>query len=71
MGKYITNNSRSLRSYKLPNISGRVKTSAQPTSTEKFVTMMVKQKNQNLAETWENEGKKNWKKSVKRKSKKK
>ena len=71
MGKNITNHRRSLRSAKVPKINGRVKTSAQPTSTEKFVTMMVKQKNQNLAETWENEGKKKWKKSVKRKSKKK
>jgi len=71
MGKNTTNHRRNLRSRKIPKINGRVKTSAQPTSTEKFVTMIVKQKNQNLAETWENEGKKKWKKSVKRKSKKK
>jgi hypothetical protein len=40
-------------------------------STEKFVSTVMKQKNQNLAETWANEGKKKWKKSVRRKSKKK
>ena len=71
MGKNTTNHRRSLRSRKIPKINGRVKTSAQPTPTEKFVTMMVKQKSQNLAETWQNEGKKKCKKSVKRKSKKK
>ena len=71
MGRKITNHRRNLQSRKIPKINGRVKTSAQPTPTEKFVTMMVKQKGQNLAETWQKEGKKKWKKSVKRKSKKK
>ncbi|SVD40607.1 uncharacterized protein METZ01_LOCUS393461, partial [marine metagenome] len=33
--------------------------SAQPMSTEKFVNMMVKQKNQNLAKTWADEKEKN------------
>ena len=71
MGKNITNHRRSLRSAKVPKINGRVKTLARPMSTEKFVSTVMKQKNQNLAETWANEGKKKWKKSVKRKSKKK
>ena len=59
MGKNTTNHRRSLRSRKIPKINGQVKTSAQPMSTEKFVNMMVKQKNQNLAKTWADEKEKN------------
>ena len=70
MGKNITNHRRSLRSAKVSKVTGQAKTLARPMSTEKFVSTVMKQKNQNLAETWANEGKR-WKKSASQKSKKK
>jgi hypothetical protein len=70
MGKNITNHRRSLRSAKVPKVIGQAKTLARPTSTEKFLSTVMKQKSQNLAETWANEGGKKWKKSENQKSKK-
>ena len=56
MGKNINNHRRSLRSAKIPKINGRAKTLARHTSTEKFISTVMKQKNPNLAEAWQNEG---------------